>query len=119
MTAFGSMLRVALGLVLLAGCGAARFDASRAPAEVRRSYRVFEVRCSKCHGLGRPLNARIESMEHWRSYVARMRRMPGSGIGPEEAVEILRFLEYYTYEVRGIPKPEPSGSTEHDGAAHE
>lgn len=111
----GSIVALALCIAIVAGCGAARLDVSAIPPDVRGAYAVFEMRCSKCHGLARPLNARISSMDHWRSYVRRMRRMPGSGISAEDGAEILRFLEYYTYEVRGVPRPENEEADAREG----
>jgi hypothetical protein len=95
----------------LAGCAATRVEVETLPPELRGSYAIFETRCSKCHSIARPLNARIDDMGHWRRYVARMRRMPGSGINPEDAVQILRFLEYYTHVVRGVRAQEDQEAT--------
>lgn len=66
------------------------------PPDVREAYPVFAVKCSKCHSLGRPLNAHVEDVKHWDRYVARMRRMPGSGISVRDERPILLFLHYYT-----------------------
>jgi len=94
---------LALALVLLAGCsGGTRsrrpdgLDVSNYPEEVQTAYGVFEYRCSRCHSLARPLNAEIDDAAFWADYVARMRRMPGSGINRRDADVILRFLTYYT-----------------------
>jgi hypothetical protein len=65
------------------------------PPEVQAAYEVFEHKCSRCHTLGRPLNAPIYEMEHWEAYVARMRRQPGSGISEADGRTILVFLKYY------------------------
>ena len=88
-------------LVPLVGCAAHearrgdRVDVSRYPDEIRDAYRVFAFRCSRCHTLARPLNARIDDPEHWVRYVRRMRRQPGSGIDSSNADIILKFLLYY------------------------
>jgi hypothetical protein len=97
------LLAVAGGLCLaLSTCSAERGEehdlASRPDA--REDYRVFAARCSKCHSLARPLNSGIDDDEHWRMYVARMRRQPGSGISEEDTVPILRFLHLYSLEER-------------------
>lgn len=70
-------------------------DVSSYPRDVQRAYRVFALRCSRCHTLARPLNARIDDPQHWIRYVRRMRRMPGSGIDHTNADLILKFLLYY------------------------
>src|SRR5258706_14077861 len=73
-------------------------DPSTLPDEVRGDYAVFAQRCSKCHSIARPLNSGISDENYWAMYVARMRRQPGSGISPDDAVAILRFLHYYSLE---------------------
>ena len=78
---------------------------AKLPEDVRASYDLFAQRCSRCHTLSRPLDANIDQLDHWRSYVARMRRQPGSGISHEDADQILVFLKYYMEE-RLKPKAE-------------
>jgi hypothetical protein len=95
---------VVAGLVLsCAGTSSVRYgdhiDVSRYPKDVQDAYSVFAVKCSKCHTLARPLNARIRDPEHWVRYVTRMRRNPSSGINAKDAEVILRFLLYYTQQV--------------------
>jgi hypothetical protein len=75
-----------------------RVDVSSYPPDIQAAYRVFAVRCSRCHTLARPLNARITDPQHWIRYVTRMRRQPGSGIDRSNADIILRFLLYYHRE---------------------
>lgn len=75
-------------------------DASKLPNEVRDDYGVFAQRCSKCHSLARPLQSGIEDDLFWEYYVARMRRMPGSGISPADEKRILNFLKFYSAEQR-------------------
>lgn len=99
---------VAAALVLIGACAGSvarrggwppeRIEAL--PEDLQSSYRLFAARCSRCHTLSRPLTAGIDDAEHWRRYVARMRRMPGSGISGEDAVKLLVFLEYHAAWVR-------------------
>lgn len=92
--------------LLLAGCvasvgrrgGLDEGEQAKLPAEVRESYDLFAQKCSRCHTLSRPLGAFISDVSHWRQYVTRMRRQPGSGISEDDAERILVFLEYYTRE---------------------
>ncbi len=72
----------------------------RLTPELQASYRVFAHRCSRCHLLSRPLGAGIEDPEHWHRYVARMRRMSGSGISSVDAKQVLLFLEAHAGWVR-------------------
>lgn len=97
------MLAVAFVCIVapVAGCSARTVDPETLPDEYRQPYAVFSARCSRCHGLARPLNAPVRDATHWELYVARMRRQPGSGINEADAREILRFLVYYTEVVRG------------------
>jgi hypothetical protein len=77
------------------------------PVRVADAYSVFSRKCSRCHSLARPLSAQVKDIEHWREYVARMRRQPGSGISPEDGEEILVFLKYYIDNRSGIEDKAP------------
>jgi hypothetical protein len=113
----GVVLAATLALALsCAGTSSVRFgdqvDVSGYPADIQAAYQVFSVRCSRCHTLARPLNARIRDPGHWVRYVTRMRRNPSSGINLKDADIILKFLLYYTQRVveeeqgeRGVTEP--------------
>lgn len=82
------------------------------PPDVTKSYEVFAQKCSRCHTLARPLTAGITDLDHWREYVARMRRQPGSGISVADGETVLVFLKYHAEakqkaqaERRGEPPP--------------
>lgn len=94
---------VALAGASCAGTSSVRngdsIDVSKYPKDIQDAYEVFAVRCSRCHTLARPLNARIRDPEHWVRYVTRMRRNQSSGINAKDAEIILRFLLYYTKQV--------------------
>ena len=77
---------------------------------MRPDYALFARRCSKCHSLARPLGSGITDDAVWIAYVDKMRRQPGSGISPQDAAPILRFLHYYSSEQRRIKR-------EHDEAS--
>ncbi len=68
------------------------------PQDVKGAYHLFELRCSRCHTLERPLTAGVTSLDHWRAYVSRMRRNPGSGISPADGEKILVFLAFWLDE---------------------
>ena len=100
----GVVLAATLALALsCAGTSSVRFgdhvDVSGYPKDIQDAYQVFSVRCSRCHTLARPLNARIRDSGHWVRYVTRMRRNPSSGINHKDADIILKFLLYYTQRV--------------------
>ena len=72
-----------------------RIDVRNYPPEMRERYQVFAVKCSKCHSLSRPINARMRG-EDWKNYVKKMIRRPASGINEESGRQIYEFLKYYT-----------------------
>jgi hypothetical protein len=90
----------------LAGCSgwlarsSEEFDPTTLPENVRGDYAVFAERCSKCHSLARPLTSGIDDDEYWAMYVARMRRQPSSGISLEDTVVVLRFLHYFSEDLK-------------------
>jgi len=65
------------------------------PPEMQQRYQLFSQKCSKCHTLARPLNAKFRGLE-WQKYVKRMMRRPGSEITEAEGREIYQFLKFYT-----------------------
>ena len=81
-------------------------DVSTIAPEHRDEYALFAQRCSKCHALARALdNGHVED-RFWERYVERMRRQPGSGIAPEDVPPILRFLHYYSSELKADAESE-------------
>lgn len=84
------------GLVALSACGAApnSIDVSGYPPDMQARYDLFERRCTRCHELERPLNARVGE-GGWGKYVQRMARHPAAGISAQEQREIAIFLEYH------------------------
>ena len=105
-------LAIAVG-VLVAACPGARrsegLDRSTIPAAVQDDYDVFAQRCSKCHSLSRPIDSGIDDDEYWKAYVARMRRMPSSGISAGDEEVILRFLRWFSADLRAKKKPKEAG----------
>jgi hypothetical protein len=81
--------------------GADEIDTAKLPtSELRDDYALFAQRCSKCHSLARPLTSGIDDDDYWRRYVERMRRQPASGISPDDEVPILRFLHYFSAQIK-------------------
>ncbi len=100
--------------------GPAEVDVSSYPAKLRKTYRTTLKRCTKCHGLARPLNSHFLELDKevisalkkkrpevfedenvlyigetiWKRYVKRMMRKPGSGISKKEGKKIWEFLRY-------------------------
>lgn len=68
-------------------------DVSEYPEEMQTLYDLFAQKCSKCHTVARPINS-VFSPEEWRKYVKKMMQKPGSGLTPETAEQIIKFLVY-------------------------
>jgi hypothetical protein len=102
-----TLLALLSGLLVLGACattGRDGLDVAQLPEAVRPDYQLFARRCSKCHSLARPLGSGITDDAVWIAYVNRMRRQPGSGISPQDAGPILRFLHYYSIEQRRLKR---------------
>jgi hypothetical protein len=97
-----AVLGVVLCLLSCAGSSSIRhgdtLDVSRYPDDIQAAYKVFAVRCSRCHTLARPLNAGIRDPKHWVRYVQRMRLNQASGINAKNGEIILHFLLYYMHQ---------------------
>lgn len=70
-------------------------DTSAFPKKYQDGYKVFAVRCSKCHTLSRAINGRL-TPEGWRNYVKKMSRRSGSGINESNSGPLVDFLIFYT-----------------------
>ena len=99
--------RVLLFALVLAACGSRTegLDRTKLPEDMKSDYDLFARKCSKCHGLARPLQSGITDDEQWVMYVNRMRRQMGSGITYDDQEHILRFLRYYAAELRAKQAP--------------
>ena len=100
-----------LALLLTLGCGVGgRGRSAEAlvsglaplPPSIDGACRLAARRCTRCHTIDRVLLTRVESPEHWRYYVDRMRRQPGSGISPEDGQVIVRCLVYRSFGGAGL-----------------
>jgi hypothetical protein len=107
------VLALAIASLSAGGCATSQrdgLDAEQLPEVVRPDYALFARRCSKCHSLARPLGSGITDDTVWIAYVDKMRRQPGSGISPQDAAPILRFLHYYSSEQRRIKRERDEAS---------
>lgn len=64
------------------------------PPPIVAACDLARTRCSRCHTIDRVLNARITTAVEWRSYVHRMRLMPGSAILADEEPQIASCFIY-------------------------
>lgn len=74
--------------------GPKTIDVSKYPAEMQANYKIFALRCAKCHTLARPVNAPYCLPDEWERYIKRMMRKPGSGINSGDGKKIYEFLKY-------------------------
>jgi mono/diheme cytochrome c family protein len=70
-----------------------KVDPAGFPADVHHGYRLFREKCSECHGLDVALKPSM-SASQWTSEVSRMRAMASSQFNDNQAVEIIKFLNY-------------------------
>ena len=84
-------MRHAVGLALLLAAIALPAEKPSAKAPPGKAKRLFLSRCSSCHDPGRVYH-RTAARDEWREIVNRMRRMPQSGISPQDAAIILDYL---------------------------
>lgn len=81
-----------------------RLVASQFGPEWAASFKLFSVRCTKCHAMARPVNALVSGItpvtgspferQEIQRYVVKMMRKPKSGVNRDDAKQILRFLWY-------------------------
>lgn len=74
--------------------GPSKIDVSKYPKDMQDKYKVFNVKCGKCHTLARPINCDFALEDEWERYVKRMMRKPGSGINADDGKAIYEFLAY-------------------------
>jgi hypothetical protein len=74
--------------------GPAKIDVSKYPKDMQDRYKVFSVKCSKCHTLARPINSDYVLEDEWERYVKRMMRNAGTFISPDEGKQVYEFLVY-------------------------
>ncbi len=94
--------------------GPKTIDVSKYPQDMKDRYKVFSVKCAKCHTLARPINCDYVLEDEWERYIKRMMRRAGSFIKPEEGKQIFEFVTYdsktrrkemYDKKLAEAPKP--------------
>jgi hypothetical protein len=74
--------------------GPAKIDVSKYPENMKAAYKVFMVKCSKCHTPARAINSDFALDDEWERYVKRMMRKAGTWISPDEGKQIFEFVVY-------------------------
>jgi mono/diheme cytochrome c family protein len=68
-------------------------DSASYPADIRKDYGKFVVKCGECHTLDRSLKPTLPSAQ-WASVVKRMQAMASSHITDHDVQDTLNFLNY-------------------------
>ena len=76
--------------------GPATIDVSKYPANIQADYKVFAVKCKKCHTLARPINCELALDTEWESYLKRMMRKAGTWMTADDGKKIYEFLTFDT-----------------------
>ena len=71
-----------------------KVDPSGFPADVKKGYRLFGMKCGECHSLDTSLKPSM-SASQWTFEVKRMQAMASSQFDDAQAKAILGFLNYY------------------------
>jgi hypothetical protein len=74
--------------------GPAKIDVSRYPEDMKARYKVFVVKCARCHSLARAVNSDFVFEDEWEVYIKRVIRKAGSSISFDEGKELFEFLVY-------------------------
>jgi len=74
--------------------GPAKIDVSKYPKDMQDRYKVFAVKCVKCHKLSRPINCEFALEDEWERYIKRMMRKSGTFISEDDGKKIYEFLVY-------------------------
>ena len=70
-----------------------RIDSAGYPADIKKDYGTFVVKCGECHTLDRSLKPSLPSAQ-WTSVVKRMQAMASSHFSDRDVQSILNFLNY-------------------------
>lgn len=108
-----SPMIVASLVAMLASCGGAGssggVDPRWAPSD-RVRCQLAEKRCSRCHPFDRVLSVTVSEPVGWKTYVHRMRLVPGSGIAPAEERTIVECLVGRSFGSEGIARLDREGA---------
>jgi hypothetical protein len=74
--------------------GPAKIDVSKYPPDMKARYKVFTVKCGKCHPPARAINCDFVLEDEWERYIKRMMRKAGTFISPDEGKQIFEFVVY-------------------------
>ena len=74
--------------------GTSKIDVSKYPAEIKDTYKLFTVKCGKCHTIARAINCEFALQDEWDRYVKRMMRRAGDFITADDAKKLTDFLAY-------------------------
>jgi hypothetical protein len=74
--------------------GPSKIDVSKYPKDQQDRYKIFSVKCIKCHTLARPINSEFVLEDEWERYIKRMMNKAGTFISADDGKKIYEFLVY-------------------------
>jgi hypothetical protein len=74
--------------------GPNKIDVAKYPKDMQDAYKVFSVKCVRCHTLARPINCDFALEDEWERYVKRMMNKAGTWISADQGKQIYEFLVY-------------------------
>jgi hypothetical protein len=74
--------------------GPTKIDVSKYPADMQKTYKLFNAKCSHCHTIARPINCEFALEDEWERYIKRMMRKAGTFITPAEGKQIYDFVVF-------------------------
>jgi cytochrome c-type protein NapC len=93
-----------------------KIDPSDFPADIKKGYRLFGMKCNECHGLDTSLKPSM-SASQWTAEVKRMQGMPSSQFNDAQAKAIVDFLNYYQAHRKSLNKQEDQTAPPGAGSA--
>jgi len=74
--------------------GTTKIDVSKYPPDMKETYKLFTVKCGKCHTPARAINCDFALADEWQRYIQRMMRRAGDFISPDDGKKLFDFLVY-------------------------
>jgi len=74
--------------------GPDRIDVSKYTKDMQDRYKVFSVKCAKCHKLARAIHCEFVLEDEWERYIKRMMNKAGTFISADDGKKVYEFLVY-------------------------
>ncbi|MBI2933605.1 MAG: cytochrome c [Planctomycetes bacterium] len=85
-----------------------RAELTEYPENAQQGYKVFAVKCAKCHSLTKSFQAQVPN-DDWEPCIRKMAKMQGANISPKAVKQITVFMNFWQKRVRegGVNAPPP------------